>query len=122
MEALTQVLLVSHLTFAKVNNQTLNILNEYLPHTKLLRDCHYKRHRYGNGAAIITSSGEVAEKYKIEAGQVRVNVPIPVQLLFFSFMGNKSSICGYVNFYGKGGTDDDRDCNWQIRGEPIWAA
>ena len=57
----------------------------------------------------------MAEKYKIEAGQVRVNVPIPVQLLFFSFMGNKSSIRGYVNFYGKGGTDDDRDCNWQYQ-------
>jgi hypothetical protein len=28
MEALIQVLLVSHLTFAKVNNQTLNIFNE----------------------------------------------------------------------------------------------
>ena len=32
-----------------------------------------------------------------------VNVPIPVPLPFFSFMGNKSSNCGNVNFYGKGG-------------------
>lgn len=51
----------------------------------------------------------MAEKYKIKAGQVHS------PLLFFSFMGNKSSICGYVNFYGKDGTDDNRDGNWQYQ-------
>jgi malonate-semialdehyde dehydrogenase (acetylating)/methylmalonate-semialdehyde dehydrogenase len=42
---------------------------------------------------------------KIEAGQVGVNVPIPVPLPFFSFTGNKSSIRGDINFYGKGGVN-----------------
>jgi malonate-semialdehyde dehydrogenase (acetylating)/methylmalonate-semialdehyde dehydrogenase len=63
--------------------------------------------RYGNGAAIFTSSGGAARKfqYEIEAGQVGVNVPIPVPLPFFSFTGNKSSIRGDINFYGKGGVN-----------------
>jgi malonate-semialdehyde dehydrogenase (acetylating)/methylmalonate-semialdehyde dehydrogenase len=34
---------------------------------------------------------------------VGINVPIPVPLPFFSFTGNKSSIRGDVNFYGKSG-------------------
>mmetsp|Transcript_42268 Transcript_42268/g.88738 ORF Transcript_42268/g.88738 Transcript_42268/m.88738 type:complete len:603 (-) Transcript_42268:2309-4117(-) len=60
---------------------------------------------YGNGTAIFTSSGGAARKYRyeIEAGQVGINVPIPVPLPFFSFTGNKASIRGDVNFYGKGG-------------------
>jgi len=45
-------------------------------------------------------------QYEIEAGQVGVNVPIPVPLPFFSFTGNKSSIRGDVNFYGKGGVNN----------------
>jgi malonate-semialdehyde dehydrogenase (acetylating)/methylmalonate-semialdehyde dehydrogenase len=61
--------------------------------------------RYGNGTAIFTTSGGAARKYQyeIEAGQVGINVPIPVPLPFFSFTGNKSSIRGDVNFYGKSG-------------------
>jgi len=60
---------------------------------------------YGNGCAIFTSSGAAARKYQfeIEAGQVGINVPIPVPLPFFSFTGNKASIRGDVNFYGKSG-------------------
>jgi malonate-semialdehyde dehydrogenase (acetylating)/methylmalonate-semialdehyde dehydrogenase len=59
--------------------------------------------RYGNGTSIFTMSGGAARKYQyeIEAGQVGINVPIPVPLPFFSFTGNKSSIRGDVNFYGK---------------------
>jgi len=58
---------------------------------------------YGNGCALFTSSGAAARKYQfeIEAGQVGINVPIPVPLPFFSFTGNKASIRGDVNFYGK---------------------
>lgn len=47
---------------------------------------------YGNGVAIFTKSGATASKFQkeIEAGQVGINVPIPVSLpvstLFFSMM------------------------------------
>ncbi|KAH6793463.1 aldehyde dehydrogenase 6B2 [Perilla frutescens var. hirtella] len=61
--------------------------------------------RYGNGAAIFTSSGLAARKFQteIEAGQVGINVPIPVPLPFFSFTGSKASFAGDLNFYGKAG-------------------
>jgi len=61
--------------------------------------------KYGNGTAIFTRSGFAARKYcdEIEAGQVGVNVPIPVPLPMFSFTGNKKSILGDLNFYGKAG-------------------
>ncbi|KAL7534896.1 hypothetical protein ACHAXR_008066 [Thalassiosira sp. AJA248-18] len=63
------------------------------------------KNAYGNGTAIFTTSGGAARKYQyeIEAGQVGINVPIPVPLPFFSFTGNKNSIRGDVNFYGKPG-------------------
>jgi malonate-semialdehyde dehydrogenase (acetylating)/methylmalonate-semialdehyde dehydrogenase len=59
-------------------------------------------------------------KYEIEAGQVGVNVPIPVPLPFFSFTGNKSSIRGDINFYGKGGVNfftqlETVTSNWQYQ-------
>ena len=65
------------------------------------------RNHYGNGCAIFTSSGAAARKYQfeIEAGQVGINVPIPVPLPFFSFTGNKGSIRGDLNFYGKSGVN-----------------
>ncbi|KAK9379343.1 Aldehyde/histidinol dehydrogenase [Kockiozyma suomiensis] len=61
--------------------------------------------KYGNGVAIFTKSGPVAAKFQreIEAGQVGINVPIPVPLPMFSFTGNKGSILGDLNFYGKAG-------------------
>merc|ERR1719248_122981 len=60
---------------------------------------------YGNGTAIFTRSGAAARKYidEIDAGQVGINVPIPVPLPMFSFTGNKRSIAGDLNFYGKAG-------------------
>ncbi|KAL1534404.1 Methylmalonate-semialdehyde dehydrogenase [acylating], mitochondrial, variant 2 [Salvia divinorum] len=63
------------------------------------------RNKYGNGAAIFTSSGIAARKFQteIEAGQVGINVPIPVPLPFFSFTGSKASFAGNLNFYGKAG-------------------
>ncbi|KAI4299181.1 hypothetical protein L6164_032663 [Bauhinia variegata] len=63
--------------------------------------------RYGNGAAIFTTSGVAARKFQteIEAGQVGINVPIPVPLPFFSFTGNKASFAGDLNFYGKAGVN-----------------
>jgi len=61
--------------------------------------------KYGNGTAIFTRSGAAARKFtsEIECGQVGVNVPIPVPLPMFSFTGNKKSIRGDLNFYGKAG-------------------
>eukprot|EP01134_Creolimax_fragrantissima_P006871 CFRG6871T1 len=62
---------------------------------------------YGNGTAIFTNNGATARKYTMESecGQVGVNVPIPVPLPMFSFSGNKGSIRGDLNFYGKAGID-----------------
>jgi len=63
--------------------------------------------QFGNGTAIFTRSGGAARKFvdSIEAGQVGVNVPIPVPLPMFSFTGNKKSILGDLNFYGKAGVN-----------------
>jgi len=62
---------------------------------------------YGNGAAIFTRSGATATRFRkeIEAGQLGINVSIPVPLPMFSFTGNKKSVAGVgaSNFYGKSG-------------------
>lgn len=60
--------------------------------------------QYGNGVAIFTKSGGNARKFQheIEAGQIGINLPIPVPLPMFSFTGNKKSMWGTSNFYGKG--------------------
>ncbi|KAH8887976.1 aldehyde dehydrogenase [Thozetella sp. PMI_491] len=67
------------------------------------------KNEYGNGTAIFTSSGAIAEKFRrnIEAGQVGINVPIPVPLPMFSFTGNKRSVAGggASTFYGKPGVN-----------------
>jgi malonate-semialdehyde dehydrogenase (acetylating)/methylmalonate-semialdehyde dehydrogenase len=61
--------------------------------------------QYGNGTAIFTQSGAAAKRFQreVEAGQIGVNVPIPVPAPFFSFTGNKKSFVGSTNFYGKEG-------------------
>lgn len=65
------------------------------------------KNEYGNGVAIFTRSGATAESFRrnIEAGQVGINVPIPVALPMFSFTGNKKSVAGggVTTFYGKPG-------------------
>jgi len=60
---------------------------------------------YGNGCALFTSSGSAARYFThaIEVGQVGINTPIPVPLPMFSFTGNKASIRGDMNFYGRSG-------------------
>jgi len=62
------------------------------------------RNPWGNGSAIFTKNGHIARKYQneIHAGQVGINLPIPVPLPMFSFTGNKQSMWGTANFYGKG--------------------
>lgn len=61
--------------------------------------------KFGNGTAIFTRSGNAARKFQrdIEAGQIGINLPIPVPLPMFSFTGNKASMWGNLNFYGKAG-------------------
>jgi malonate-semialdehyde dehydrogenase (acetylating)/methylmalonate-semialdehyde dehydrogenase len=61
--------------------------------------------KYGNGCAIFTKCGSTARKFQrdIECGQIGINIPIPVPLPMFSFTGNKESIRGGFNFYGKSG-------------------
>ena len=62
---------------------------------------------YGNGVAIFTRSGPTASRFQkdVEAGQVGINVPLPVPLPMFSFTGNKKSVAGggANTFYGKPG-------------------
>ena len=60
--------------------------------------------QYGNGVAIFTRSGGNARKFQheVEAGQIGIILPIPVPLPMFSFTGNKASMWGTANFYGKG--------------------
>jgi len=59
---------------------------------------------WGNGVACFSKNGHVARKFQteIEAGQIGINLPIPVPLPMFSFTGNKASMWGTANFYGKG--------------------
>lgn len=61
--------------------------------------------QYGNGASVFTSSGYNARVFQhaCEAGQLGINVPIPVALPFFSFSGNKKSFWGDLHMYGKMG-------------------
>jgi malonate-semialdehyde dehydrogenase (acetylating)/methylmalonate-semialdehyde dehydrogenase len=71
-------------------------------------------HRYGNGAAIFTSSGGAARTFarSIKAGMVGVNVSVPVPMAYHSFGGWKDSLFGDrhiqgpegVSFYTRGKT------------------
>jgi len=73
----------------------------------------------GNGTAIFTQSGATARRFEkeVEAGQIGINVPIPVvcfvshsrnclmafqPLPMFAWSGNKGSILGGASLYGKG--------------------
>jgi len=60
---------------------------------------------YGNGAAIFTQDGSSARKFTndVHAGQVGVNMPIPVPIPQFSFTGSRGSFAGDLNFYGEAG-------------------
>ncbi|MES1208591.1 MAG: CoA-acylating methylmalonate-semialdehyde dehydrogenase [Pseudomonadota bacterium] len=62
-------------------------------------------HRYGNGGAIYTSSGQAADEFtkRIQIGMVGVNVPIPVPMAFHSFGGWKGSLFGDHYMHGPEG-------------------
>jgi len=58
---------------------------------------------FGNGTAVFTSSGAAARQFQneIDVGQVGINLPIPVPLPFFSFIGSRESKLGDLGPYGK---------------------
>jgi malonate-semialdehyde dehydrogenase (acetylating) / methylmalonate-semialdehyde dehydrogenase len=62
-------------------------------------------HRYGNGGAIFTTSGEAADEFtkRIQIGMVGVNMPIPVPMAFHSFGGWKGSLFGDHYMHGPEG-------------------
>lgn len=62
-------------------------------------------HQFGNGAAIFTNSGAAAREfsYRVQAGMVGVNIPIPVPMAFHCFGGWKDSAFGALNVYGPDG-------------------
>lgn len=60
---------------------------------------------FGNGSAIYTQNGRYAREFahRVGAGQVGINVGIPVPLGFFSFTGWKKSFFGDLHSHGKDG-------------------
>lgn len=63
------------------------------------------KHQFGNGTAIFTNNGAAAREftYKVQAGMVGVNVPIPVPMAFHCFGGWKDSAFSTLNVYGPDG-------------------
>lgn len=64
-----------------------------------------ERNGYGNGAAIFTSNGGVAQRFETEvaAGMVGINVAIPVPVAYYSFGGWNDSLFGDLHIYGPDG-------------------
>jgi malonate-semialdehyde dehydrogenase (acetylating)/methylmalonate-semialdehyde dehydrogenase len=64
-----------------------------------------RSHRYGNGVAVFTGSGEIARNFvrDVEVGMVGVNVPIPVPMAFHSFGGWRESMFGDHAMHGTEG-------------------
>jgi len=57
----------------------------------------------GNGASIFTNSGYFARRFENEAdaGQLGINIPIPVPVAYFSFTGSRASKLGDLGPNGK---------------------
>lgn len=55
-----------------------------------------KRNKYGNGASIFTRDGNAARLFQryVPAGQIGINVPIPVPVASYAFAGWKASAFG----------------------------
>lgn len=60
---------------------------------------------YGNGTAIFTQNGAIAQSFehRVTAGMVGINVPIPVPVAYHSFGGWKDSLFGDTHVYGPEG-------------------
>jgi malonate-semialdehyde dehydrogenase (acetylating)/methylmalonate-semialdehyde dehydrogenase len=57
---------------------------------------------YGNAAAIFTSNGKAAREftYKVDAGNVGINIGVPAPIAFFPFGGYKESFFGDLHAQG----------------------
>lgn len=62
-------------------------------------------HRYGNGSAIFTEHGGMANQFAaaVSTGMVGINVPVPVPPGYHSFGGWKQSMFGDLDLHGKEG-------------------
>jgi malonate-semialdehyde dehydrogenase (acetylating)/methylmalonate-semialdehyde dehydrogenase len=60
---------------------------------------------YGNGAAVFTSSGDAARRFRrgVHVGMIGINVPIPVPMAYYSFGGWKDSLFGDKHVHGPEG-------------------
>jgi malonate-semialdehyde dehydrogenase (acetylating) / methylmalonate-semialdehyde dehydrogenase len=60
-------------------------------------------HELGNGAAIFTQSGAIGERFTVDApaGQIGINVPIPVPVFFHGFAGWKDSAFTETKLHGR---------------------
>jgi len=60
---------------------------------------------YGNGAAIFTGNGGLAQRFESEvaAGMIGINVAVPVPVSYYSFGGWNSSLFGDLHVYGPDG-------------------
>ncbi|MDE2091306.1 MAG: CoA-acylating methylmalonate-semialdehyde dehydrogenase [Gammaproteobacteria bacterium] len=63
------------------------------------------QHEYGNGTAIFTGNGKLANWFmrNVQAGMVGINVPIPVPMAFHTFGGWKRSLFGPLHIHGPDG-------------------
>ena len=61
--------------------------------------------RYGNAAAIFTSDGGAARKFRreVECGMIGVNISVPAPVAFFPFTGWKDSFFGDLHATGRDG-------------------
>ena len=59
--------------------------------------------RYGNAAAVFTSSGKVAReiKYRVQCGNIGINIGIVAPMAFFPFSGMKDSFFGTLHGQGR---------------------
>lgn len=59
--------------------------------------------RYGNAAAVFTSSGKVARemKYRVNCGNIGINIGIVAPMAFFPFSGMKDSFFGTLHGQGR---------------------
>ena len=65
------------------------------------------KHDLGNGAAIFTQNGAIGERFTIDApaGQIGINVPIPVPVFFHGFAGWKDSAFTETKLHGRDAID-----------------
>ncbi len=59
-------------------------------------------HEYGNGVALFTSRGDLAQAFTnaVDVGMIGINVPIPVPMAFHHFGGSKRSKFGDTQMHG----------------------